>query len=138
MKIGRVANTNVNPVNYKNNNTETSFQEVIDKKASILNTKKINKMISDITESGRKLANKRTIINLLNYKKKIKELLDTALQSGLELNKRGGRTRILKIVENVDKKLIEITDNVLNEEDNKLKILKLVGEIEGMLIDIYA
>lgn len=146
MKIDRIGiknidNMNSSKNNIKNNN-QISFREVIDKKTEKFDLEKIKTQLLDISESGKKLANKRTIENLFDYKKKVKNFLDEALESGLDLNKRGGfrrggSSRLLKIVSKVDSKLIDLTEELLKDENSRLDLLRLVGEIEGMLINIY-
>ena len=48
-----------------------------------------------------------------------------------------GRTKVYKIVKEVDKKLIDLANTVLEKEQNGLDILGLVGEIKGLLVNIY-
>nr|WP_207751342.1 YaaR family protein [Anaeromonas frigoriresistens] len=133
---------NIDVINNTKNNTGISFQEVIEKKTNDASLERIYKIISEITESGKQLAQKRTIENLFDYKKKIKAFLDEAVESGLDLDKRGGfrrggRSRILKIVSKVDDKLMDLTDDMLEGENKRLNLLKIVGEIEGLLLNIY-
>lgn len=142
MKIDKVGMKNIDTINKTNNNTEISFKEVMDKKTNDANLSRIHKMIAGINESGKKLANNRTIENLYDYKKKVKDFLDEAVESGLDLDKRGGfrrggRTRILKIVSKVDDKLMDLTDEMIKGENRRLNLLRIVGEIEGMLLNIY-
>ena len=47
------------------------------------------------------------------------------------------RTKIYKIVKEVDKALIDLTNSVLDKEKNSLDILSRVGEIKGLLINMY-
>ncbi|MBS4540107.1 YaaR family protein [Clostridium sp. D2Q-11] len=142
MKVDRVGMKNIDVINNTKNNTGISFQEVIEKKTNDASLERIYKIISEITESGKQLAQKRTIENLFDYKKKIKAFLDEAVESGLDLDKRGGfrrggRSRILKIVSKVDDKLMDLTDDMLEGENKRLNLLKIVGEIEGLLLNIY-
>lgn len=146
MKIDRIGIKNIdtinNPKNNIKNNNELSFREVIDKKTGEFNLERTQIQLLDITESGKKLASKRTIENLFDYKKKVKNFLDETLKSGLDLNKRdgfrrGGSSRLLKMVSKVDDKLIDLTDELINGENSRLNLLRLVGEIEGLLLNIY-
>lgn len=143
MKVDRIGMKNIDRINNTSNKNEISFKEVMDKKNQDTNLERIHKIISEITESGKKLAEKKTIENLFDYKNKIKNFLDEAVELGLDLDKRGGfrrggRSRILKIVSKVDDKLIDLTDEMIKGENRKLNLLKVVGEIEGLLLNIYA
>ena len=68
--------------------------------------------------------------------------MEDAVNNGLQLEEqRGlgwrGRTKVYKIVKEVDKKLIDLANTVLEKEQNGLNILGLVGEIKGLLVNIY-
>ncbi|MBS4535434.1 YaaR family protein [Clostridium sp. D2Q-14] len=142
MKVERVGMKSIDKTNNTENNNEISFKEVMDKKSQDVNLEKLHEMMSEIKESGKQLAEKKTIENLFDYKKKIKDFLDEAVELGLELDKRGGfkrggRSRILKIVSKIDDKLIDLTDEMIKGENSKLNLLRIVGEIEGLLLNIY-
>ena len=145
MKVNRVERSKVE--NIKQNKTDTysevSFKELMSDKRESKAQERLNNMFEDIKEQGKVLSEKKTVDNLMKYKKMVKDFLNEAVEYGLKLEKRGGfrrggRSRILKLISQVDKKLLEVTDAVINDEKKSLNILKLVGEIEGLLINIYA
>ncbi|MBS7683858.1 YaaR family protein, partial [Vibrio cholerae] len=79
---------------------------------------------------------------LRRYKKMVKDFMDEAVNNALKLEEqsgfnRRGRTKVYKIVKEVDKKLVELTNTLLDKEKNGLDILQSVGEIQGLLINIY-
>jgi uncharacterized protein YaaR (DUF327 family) len=41
------------------------------------------------------------------------------------------------VVSAVDQKLLELTDIIIAQEESKIKILQKVGEIQGLLVNIY-
>lgn len=119
-----------------------SFQEVMGKNRKEMVHEKLTKLVQDIEDQGKVLADSRTIDELRKYKKMVKEFMDEAVQNGLQLEERRGfnrrgRTKIYKIVKEVDKKLIDLTNAVLDKEKKSLDILGMVGEIKGLLINIY-
>ena len=119
-----------------------SFQEVMAKGRTNVVYEKLTKIVSEIEDQGKILAEKRTVDHLRKYKKLVKEFMDEAVQNGLKLEEqrgfnRRGRTKIYKIVKEVDSKLIDLTNTVLDKERTSLDILKKVGEIKGMLINMY-
>jgi len=119
-----------------------SFQEVAAKGRQQAVYEKLTKLVNEIEEQGKVLAENRTVDQLKKYKKKVKEFMNDAVQNGLQLEEqrgfnRRGRTKVYKIVKEVDKKLIDLTNAVLDKEKKGLDILNLVGEIKGMLINIY-
>lgn len=145
MKINRVERARVDKVQKKEQSTsdKVSFKELISDKRDQKTVERLNGLLNDIKDQGKVLSEKRTIDNLMKYKKMVKEFMDEAVEHGLNLEKRGGfrrggRSRILKLVSQVDKKLLEVTDAVIKDEKKGLNLLKLTGEIQGLLINIYA
>jgi uncharacterized protein YaaR (DUF327 family) len=48
-----------------------------------------------------------------------------------------GNSRSLKIIEQVDQSLVELADEVVNKESSTIDILAKIGEIKGLLINLY-
>jgi uncharacterized protein len=72
----------------------------------------------------------------------VKEFMEEAVNSGLQLEEqrgfnRRGRTKVYKIVKEVDSRLTQLANDVINKEKSQLDILSKVGEIQGLLINIY-
>jgi len=144
MEVPRVSKTGINRVQKKESvPTESiSFSEVMGSKRENLVYEKMTKMMQDIEDQGKVLAESRTVDDLKKYKKLVKEFMQDAVNNGLKLEdqrgfNRRGRTKVYKIVKEVDKKLIDLTNAVLQKEQNGLNILNLVGEVKGLLINMY-
>ncbi|MFJ5623467.1 YaaR family protein [Peribacillus loiseleuriae] len=118
------------------------FQSVMDKRRTDMNYERLTKKVAELEVQGQKLAENSTVDNLRKYKRMIKDFMEDAVKNGLELQEqRGfnhrGSTKVYKLVKEVDKKVIELTNEVLDKEKNGSNILNLVGEIKGLLINIY-
>ena len=144
MEVNRVSKTGLNRIQKKEDlATESiSFTEVMGTKRENLVYEKMTKMMHGIEDQGKVLAESRTVEDLKKYKKLVKEFMDAAVKNGLKLEEqrgfnRRGRTKVYKIVKEVDKKLIDLTNAVLEKEKKGINILNLVGEIKGLLINIY-
>ncbi|MTI46618.1 YaaR family protein [Sporosalibacterium faouarense] len=145
MKINRIERSSIEKIKSKDQTVsdKVSFKELMSEKRDQKTVERLTGLLNDIKDQGKILSEKRTVDNLMKYKKMVKEFMDEAVDHGLNLEKRGGfrrggRSRILKIVSQVDKKLMEVTDAVIKDEKKGLNILRLTGEIEGLLINIYA
>ncbi|OMP65806.1 YaaR family protein [Domibacillus epiphyticus] len=119
-----------------------SFTDVIANKRQNAALEKLNGMMKDIETQGEKLSEHRTIDDLRKYKKMVKEFMEEAVNSGLQLEEqrgfnRRGRTKVYKIVKEVDNRLTELANDVINKEKSQLDILSKVGEIKGLLVNIY-
>lgn len=144
MEIQKVGKTGLDKIKGKTTGpTESvSFQEVMAKGRTQTVYDKLAGLAKEIEDQGKTLSEHRTVDELRKYKKMVKQFLDEAVQNGLQLEEqrgfnRRGRTKIYKIVKEVDKKLIDLANDVLNKEKNSLDILNTVGEIQGLLINIY-
>lgn len=145
MKVKSVGKVDTSKVQAKKVKDEPSisFREVMGVRRDEVDVERLNRLIEDIDEQGKILAQSLTVEDLRNYKKKVKEFVTEAVKYGLKVQQsrgfnRGGRMRIYKMVQKVDDKLLELTDAVISKEEKGLKVLNLVGEIRGLLLDIYA
>jgi uncharacterized protein len=144
MEVQRVTKTSVAKIGFKEEvaKDSISFNEVMGKRKSDITFERLSQKMKDIEDQGTKLADSRTVENLRKYKKMVKDFMDDAVKNGLELQEqRGfnqrGSSKVYKLVKEVDKKLIDLTNAVLDKEQKGLDILNVIGEIKGMLINIY-
>lgn len=121
-----------------------SFTELMQKGRDDQAYAKLSKLMEDIEDQGKILSEtSRTVDELRKYKAMVKEFMEDAVKLGLSLEERRGfnrrgRTKIYKIVKEVDRKLLDLTDALLVKQKKGLDILDMVGEIKGLLINIYA
>ncbi|WP_062046437.1 YaaR family protein [Bacillus sp. JCM 19034] len=145
MDVQRVGKASIERADLKPKGPEASvsFKEVIGKQRNEKAYEKLSAFMQKIDDQGKVLAEKRTVDELRKYKKLVKEFMEDAVEFGLSLEERRGfnrrgRTKIYKIVKEVDRKLLDLTDTVLNKQKKGLEILNMVGEIKGLLVNIYA
>ncbi|WNS81295.1 YaaR family protein [Domibacillus sp. DTU_2020_1001157_1_SI_ALB_TIR_016] len=144
MEIQRVNKVSASRTERKEETAKASvtFTDVIANKRQNAALEKMNRMVKDIEVQGEKLAEHRTIDDLRKYKKMVKEFMQEAVDSGLQLEEqrgfnRRGRTKVYKIVKEVDSRLTQLANDVINKEKSQLDILSKVGEIQGLLVNIY-
>ncbi|KAA0543735.1 DUF327 family protein [Bacillus sp. BGMRC 2118] len=130
--------------------TETKFQstgtqrfgELVQKQENKLHMEQLHKLMSEIQSQGDRLARSQNFKDLAKYKGLVKKYVKQAVDFGMNLKQShswtaDGHSRTLKTVEQVDKKLVELTDEVVKKEKNAIGILGKIGEIKGLLINIY-
>ncbi|MGG3449211.1 YaaR family protein [Domibacillus aminovorans] len=144
MEVNRVSKIALNRTERKEETAKASvsFTDVISNKRQNVALEKMTGMMKEIETQGEKLAEHRTIDDLRKYKKMVKEFMEEAVNSGLQLEEqrgfnRRGRTKVYKIVKEVDSRLTQLANEVINKEKSHLDILNKVGEIQGLLINIY-
>lgn len=145
MEVNKVTRTTLDKTKAKPEiaKEKTSFTEVMASKRTDLVMAKLQKLMEDIEDQGSVLSESQTVDDLRRYKKLVREFLDESVKNALAIEERRGfnrrgRTKIYKVVAEVDKKLLELTDAVLQKQEKGLRILDLVGEIKGLLINVYA
>lgn len=145
MDVQRVGRAGLNKVDQKKASTDAkvSFQEIMKQGRNNAQYERLNELLTKIDDQGKTLSESRTIDELRKYKQLVKEFMDDAIKLGLSLEERKGfnrrgRTKVYKIVREVDQKLLNLTDAVLNEQKKGLDILDMVGEIRGLLVNVYA
>ncbi|OLO42797.1 hypothetical protein BTR23_02000 [Alkalihalophilus pseudofirmus] len=145
MDVQRIGRANLNKVEPKNQGptASVSFSEVMGKQRDEKAYERVHQLMQKIDDQGKVLAETRTVDELRKYKALIKEFMEDAVELGLRLEeKRGfnrrGRTKVYKVVQEVDRKLLDLTNAVLDKQRKGLEILDMVGEIKGLLVNIYA
>ena len=94
-----------------------------------------------IETQSEKLRDKLFIEDLVQYKRLVKEFLDVTVNNSHVFYKensldRRGRHRVYSLVKKVDGELDELTKDFLNIENNRIKILRRLDDIKGLLLDI--
>lgn len=102
---------------------------------------KISSMMNEISDYGRKMSKRTDIRDMKHYRMLIKEFLNEVVYRSHSFSRenfldRRGRHRVYGIVRLIDSNLDELAQELLKEEKDNIKILNLIGDIEGMLLDI--
>ncbi|WP_096434752.1 YaaR family protein [Alteribacter populi] len=142
-KVGRTGLSSKTEMKKKGPEAKVTFQEMMQKGRDNQAYEKLHQLLSKIDDQGKALADSRTVEELRKYKQLVKEFIDEAVKLGLSLEERKGfnrrgRTKVYKIVREVDSKLLDLTDAVIKEQRSGIDILNKVGEIKGLLVNIYA
>lgn len=103
----------------------------------------LDEMMDEISKKGKELAEKRDIEILVVYKEMVRAFIDEAVNHGLKIVERrgfgrAGRSKVMRLVSNIDEKLINLTDEMILNEQSSIKLLSKIGEIQGLLLNLYA
>jgi len=137
-------NSQLNSIAKNTNSSETqpAFLQILEKKRSENWQNYIETKLREIDEAGKKLSDSPTVDNVVKYKQLIKELLEDTVNNGLTLmqkkSSQGGRkTNLLTTIQEIERKLLDLTDETLSRNAEPLQIIDLIGQIRGLLIDLY-
>ncbi|KGR76550.1 YaaR family protein [Ureibacillus manganicus] len=134
-------NTNQHDIKH-GNQVGNRFGEMIIKQGSKMQQEQLTRLLGDISSAGERVAKSRNLRELARFKMLIKRFLQEAVKYGLEMKQshtwnRYGEGRRLKVVETIDEKLVELAEDLLNEEKETIDLLDKIGEIKGLLINLY-
>ncbi len=102
---------------------------------------RLTAMMNEITMQGNSIKKRKDIRDMRRYRKLIKDFMNEVLNRSHEFKRenfldRRGRHRVYGIIRLIDQNLDNLAAELLKEEQDNLKILERIGEIEGLLIDL--
>ena len=103
---------------------------------------KLGNMMQEITEQGEKIARHMDIKDMKKYRELVKGFLNEVVNRSHKFSRenfldRRGRHRVYGIIRLVDEKLDELAQELVKDEKDTISILAKVGEIRGLLLDIF-
>jgi len=121
---------------------KSDFDNMVQKQSHKLVREELGQLLDDITKQGEKLAKFRSFRDLAKFKRMIKEFLQETVNKGLKLNHQHSfhanqYSQKLTTVEEIDEKLLELTKDVLDQEKKAVDLLGVIGEIRGLLVNLY-
>ena len=124
------------------NQSGNRFGDMVVKQGSKMQTEQLTRLLGDISAAGDRVARSRSLRELTRFKMLVKRFLQEAVNHGLETKQshtwnRFGEGRRLKLVETVDEKLVEEIPEVKTPKKATIDLLDKIGEIKGLLINLY-
>ena len=103
---------------------------------------RLTTLMEEITMQGDKLAKKRDIKDMKRYRGLIKDFMNEIINRSHAFSRenfldRKGRHRVYGIIRLVDENLDELDKELMKDEQDHLSILSKIGEIRGLLLDIF-
>lgn len=128
--------TNANLVQQK------TFSEMMQQNNGKAAESELSRMLEQIQLQAERLSKQMTIRELRQYKLLIKKFLEETARRGVQLRDtkgwdRRGRGKRYKLLEEIDENLLAMADDLLEHEQGRIDILQKIGEIRGMLINLF-
>jgi uncharacterized protein YaaR (DUF327 family) len=103
---------------------------------------KLHSLMERISEEGAKLAKRRDVRDMRHYRGLVKSFLNEIVTRSHTFSRenfldRRGRHRIYGIIKLVDENLDDLARELMKDEKDNLLILEKIGEIRGLLLDIF-
>ena len=118
-----------------------SFSDMMRQQEQNASQEQLKRMLDEIEKQGERLAKSMTVRELRQYRMLVKRFLDDTVRRGVGIKEtrgfdRRGRTKRYKILDEIDARLLAMADELLEHEQGRLEILRNIGEIRGLLINL--
>lgn len=103
---------------------------------------RLSSMMEEITRQGDKLSKKMDVRDMKRYRGLIKDFMNEVVNRSHKFSRENfldkkGRHRVYGIIRQVDNTLDELARELMKDEKDHLSILGKIGEIRGLLLDIF-
>lgn len=103
---------------------------------------KVDTLLSDITAQGERIARHMDIRDMRKYRELIREFMNEVVFRSHKFSRenfldRRGRHRVYGIIKLIDANLDELAQELVKDEKDHITILNKIGEIRGLLLDIF-
>ena len=98
-------------------------------------------MMNEITMQGEKIKKRKNITDMRKYRSLIKDFMNEVVNRSHSFSRenfldRRGRHRVYGLIRLVDENLDKLAEELMKEEQDNIRVLNLIGEIRGLLIDL--
>lgn len=103
---------------------------------------RLTAMMEEITRQGDRISKKMDIRDMRKYRTLIKSFMNEIVTRSHKFSRenfldRRGRHRVYGIIKQVDDTLDELARELVKDEKDHITILNMIGEIRGLLLDIF-
>ncbi|KYO67258.1 YaaR family protein [Thermovenabulum gondwanense] len=126
----------------KKKSAEKEFGEYLKKSRETYSKEELNLMFKALDEQSKKLVKNQTLEDFKKYRELLKNFIKKCLDMGLDIFEeknfsRFGRQKVLTAIKIIDEKVMELAQQFLSEHRDAIKILSLLDEIRGLIVDLY-
>lgn len=120
---------------------QKSFAAFMSQQSELKTKEHLQNMLKQIEHKGLQLTKSLTIRDLHEYKRYVQQFLDAVIRQGIGIKKtrgfnRRGREKRYMIIEEIDRHLLDLTDQFILDESRRIELLERIGEIKGLLINL--
>lgn len=103
---------------------------------------KLGALMEEINDQGEKIAKRKDIKDMRKYRSLIKEFMNEVVSRSHSFSRenfldRRGRHRVYGIIRLVDENLDDLAKELMKEEKDNIAILQKIGDIRGLILDIF-
>ncbi len=103
---------------------------------------RLQSLMEEITMQGERLSKRRDVKDMKHYRGLVKEFLNEVVTHSHSFTRenfldRKGRHRVYGIIRLIDENLDQLAQELMKDEKDNLAILNKIGEIQGLILDIF-
>lgn len=103
---------------------------------------KLTSLMEEITMQGERISKKKDIKDMRKYRSLIKDFMNEIVSRSHSFSRenfldRKGRHRVYGIIRLVDETLDELAQELMKEQKDNITILQKIGDIRGLILDIF-
>lgn len=103
---------------------------------------KLTSLMEEITMQGERIAKKKDIKDMRKYRSLIKDFMNEIVSRSHSFSRenfldRRGRHRVYGIIRLIDENLDGLAKELMKDEKDNLTILQKIGDIRGLILDIF-
>ncbi|MBR6308358.1 MAG: YaaR family protein [Lachnospiraceae bacterium] len=103
---------------------------------------RLTTLMEEITMQGERISKKKDIKDMRKYRSLIKDFMNEIVSRSHSFSRenfldRKGRHRVYGIIRLVDETLDELAQELMKEQKDNITILQKIGDIRGLILDIF-
>ncbi|HBA47720.1 MAG TPA: DUF327 domain-containing protein [Lachnospiraceae bacterium] len=103
---------------------------------------RLQTLMEEITMQGDRLYKRRDVRDMWHYRRLVKDFMNEVVTHSHSFSRenfldRRGRHRVYGIIRLIDENLDQLAQELMKDEQDNLAILNTIGEIRGLLLDIF-
>jgi uncharacterized protein YaaR (DUF327 family) len=111
-------------------------------KTQKLQEKELSQFLTQLEDQGKKLSQSMSSKDLIKFKSMIKTFLQSTFGQSRQMQEESswdfrGQPRVMARVSNINRALEELGEQVLSTQAEPMEILNKIGEIKGLIIDLF-
>lgn len=119
-----------------------AFQDIFQQANVRLSKSELDALMRQIDDMGKMLTRQMSWKTLMDYKERVRRFLELIVKNGFGAKEkqgfdRRGRVRLYKIISQIDDIMAELAEALVSEEADHIDILAKIGDIRGLLVNLY-
>ena len=113
-----------------------AFSQEVQAQISSRVQSEISDLIAELDKSGKRFGDNPNAENLHLYKRNVQSFLHFVNKQSFHVKEIYGRRIDYKIVGSINKKLEDLSNDIIKRESGRLDLMAKIDEIRGMIIDL--